>query len=400
MKEKEKEKRGKDGKEKEKTKEEEAEAKKAAEMFTIQLRNAIGAVVDVKTLPLTPKYVAMSSFHAAVANDRTVYTWQFQSQVRCDVMIVWDPITTRMLRQVNKTGLGNASTANMLSGATSDPSGSSSSGGGRAGQAKLRMFDITNTSFSTAQSPETFQISTEAIADPICCITISDKYMMVGRKSGTLTRFNLPHLTPENTYTLRDREPHRIDFNCTSTKLSLIDSNGVFTILDLEARVSETSNSAGGVSASASTDEKGTDSAAATGPSAAAKMVLGPYYGKRLNVERKDVWDMKWSEDDPDMLVIMEKTKMVVFHGEVAEDPVVSSGYLARFQDLEIRVVAMDDLMMHPDKTSRQVDMYICACMCVFVVVFITWSDGLLLLRAGIAWWISSPSPCEKCETR
>ena len=80
-KEKEKEKRGKDGKEKEKTKEEESEAKKAAEVFTIQLRNAIGAVVDVKTLPLNPKFVAMSSFHAAVANDRTVYTWQFQSQV-------------------------------------------------------------------------------------------------------------------------------------------------------------------------------------------------------------------------------------------------------------------------------------------------------------------------------
>lgn len=297
-------------------------------------------------------------------------------------------------RQVNKTGLGNASTANMLSGATSDPAaGSSSTGGGRAGQAKLRMFDITNTSFSTAQSPETFQISTEAIADPICCITISDKYMMVGRKSGTLTRFNLPHLTPENTYTLRDREPHRIDFNCTSTKLSLIDSNGVFTILDLEARVSESSSAAGGISASASTDEKGSDSAAANGPNAAAKMVLGPYYGKRLNVERKDVWDMKWSEDDPDMLVIMEKTKMVVFHGEVAEDPVVSSGYLARFQDLEIRVVAMDDLMMHPDKTSRQVEwLYPAVCLC--------WFHHRGLISTGIAWWISSPSPYARCETR
>jgi hypothetical protein len=57
-------------------------AKKSAESFTLQLRNAIGAVVDVKTLPFAPKYVAMSSFHAAVANERTVYTWQFQSQVK------------------------------------------------------------------------------------------------------------------------------------------------------------------------------------------------------------------------------------------------------------------------------------------------------------------------------
>lgn len=75
---KEKEKRGtKESKEKE---DDAPEGKKASETYTIQLRNAIGAVVDVKTLPLSPKFVAMSSFHAAVANDRTVYTWQFQSQ--------------------------------------------------------------------------------------------------------------------------------------------------------------------------------------------------------------------------------------------------------------------------------------------------------------------------------
>jgi WD repeat-containing protein 35 len=214
------------------------------------------------------------------------------------------------------------------------------------------MFDITNTSFSTAQSPETFQMSTEAIADPICCISISDKYMMVGRKSGALTRFNLPHLTPENTYTLRDREPHRMDFNCTSTKLGFIDGNGVFTILDLEARVTEGAGGGGGGGGGGG-EEKGTAGEREAGAAGSSKMILGPYYGRRLNVERKDVWDMKWSEDDPDMIVIMEKTKMVVFHGETAEDPVVSSGYLARFQDLEIRVVAMDDLMMHPDKTSR-----------------------------------------------
>ena len=295
------------------------------------------------------------------------------------------------LLQVNKTGLGNSTTANMLSGATSDSSSSSSSGtgGARSGQAKLRMFDITNTSFSTAQSPETFQISNEAIADPICCITISDKYLMVGRKSGSLTRFNLPHLTPENTYTLRDREPQRIDFNCTSTKLGLIDSNGVFTILDLEARVVESgAGGGGGGGMSSAGDEKGTDSSAASSAAnSGAKMLLGPYYGKRLNVERKDVWDMKWSEDDPDMVVIMEKTKMVVFHGETAEDPVVSSGYLARFQDLEIRVVAMDDLMMHPDKTSR----------CPSNLTVTSSSlIGLFLIWKGIAWSISNPNRCAK----
>jgi WD repeat-containing protein 35 len=247
------------------------------EIYSIQLRNAIGAVVDTKIIPFAPKHVSISSFHVAASNERTVFTWQFQSQV-------------------NKTGLGNATTASMLSGATSSnatenvSSTSNNVSTNRGGPAKLRMFDITNTSFSSAQSPETFQMNTEAIADPIVCTTISDKYLMVGKKSGSITRFNLPHLTPENTYTLKDgREPYRMDFNCNSTKIGLIDSNGIFTILDLEARVS---------------DQEEKDKSDGNGAnSGASKFILGPHFGKRLNVERKDVWDMKWSEDDPDMVV-------------------------------------------------------------------------------------------------
>jgi WD repeat-containing protein 35 len=63
---------------------------------------------------------------------------------------------------------------------------------------------------------------------------------------------------------------------------------------------------------------------------------------------------MKWSEDDPDMIVIMEKTKMIVFQGDIPEDPVICSGYLARFKDLEIRVITLDDLMLHPDRIEKE----------------------------------------------
>ncbi len=72
-----------------------------------------------------------------------------------------------------------------------------------------------------------------------------------------------------------------------------------------------------------------------------------------MNVDRKDVWDMRWSEDDSDMVVIMEKTKMMVFNNETAEDPCVSSGYLARFKDLEIRVVTLDGMLQAPDKVTK-----------------------------------------------
>ena len=40
--------------------------------------------------------------------------------------------------------------------------------------------------------------------------------------------------------------------------------------------------------------------------------------------ERKDVWDMRWSDDDPDLFVLMEKTRMHIFRGLVSEAPVRS----------------------------------------------------------------------------
>jgi WD repeat-containing protein 35 len=282
----------------------------SSDVYSIQLRNSIGAVVDTKILPFVPKYLSMSATHVIVANDRTVYAWQFQSQVA-------------------RTGLATASVSAIGAGDAAEEGARDSPA--RAHQSKVRMFDIANTSFTTAQSPETFQIISETIADPVVSTTISDKFLVVGRKSGAITRFNLPHLTPENTYTVQDREPSRMMLNCSSSKLGLIDTNGLFSILDLEARVTE-----------ADADSK-----------EGSRSILGPYFGKKLGVERKDVWDMRWSEDDPDMVVIMEKTKMVVFNGETAEEPVVSSAYLCRFKDLEVRVVAMDSLVMHPDKISR-----------------------------------------------
>lgn len=44
---------------------------------------------------------------------------------------------------------------------------------------------------------------------------------------------------------------------------------------------------------------------------------------------------------------------MVIFRGEAAEEPVASSGYLARFRDLEVRVVQLDELLVHPDQPNK-----------------------------------------------
>lgn len=267
-------------------------SKENRNVFRIQLRNAIGAILDTKILPFEPKRVCMGAHHFSAANDRTVYTWQFTHG--------------------SKSG---------------DEEGEE----GRINKGKERMFDVESTSFSSAQPPETFRMVTDSTTDPVTCLTISDRFLVVAKKSGTCTRYTLPHLSPENTYNLGKNEPFRIDINYTSSRMSVVDVNGVFTIMDLEAR------------AEPEEEEKG----------ASSPVGAGPVYGKKLKVERRDVWDVQWAEDNAEMVCIMEKTKMVIFRDEAAEDPVVSSGYLARFKDLEVRVVLLDELAARPDPPNK-----------------------------------------------
>lgn len=61
--------------------------------------------------------------------------------------------------------------------------------------------------------------------------------------------------------------------------------------------------------------------------------------------ERKDVWDMQWAEDNPELFAIMERTYMYIFRGVDPEEPRVSSGWLCKFKDLEVRSVLLDDVL-------------------------------------------------------
>lgn len=54
--------------------------------------------------------------------------------------------------------------------------------------------------------------------------------------------------------------------------------------------------------------------------------------GDPSKFERKDVWDMKWAHDNPDLFAMMEKTRMYVFRNL---DPEVSAlsghNFICRF---------------------------------------------------------------------
>lgn len=47
----------------------------------IQLRNAIGSIIEIKNIPFVPTHGAMGPYHIVLCNERTVYTWQYVSPV-------------------------------------------------------------------------------------------------------------------------------------------------------------------------------------------------------------------------------------------------------------------------------------------------------------------------------
>ena len=55
------------------------------------------------------------------------------------------------------------------------------------------------------RSPEAFKPPNLSTSDPISALTASEGVMMLGRASGVVHRYSLPHLTPEGQHVLRCR---------------------------------------------------------------------------------------------------------------------------------------------------------------------------------------------------
>lgn len=339
------------------------------EIYKVQLRNAIGAVVATRTLTFVPRQVSMGACYFAAVGDRTVYTWQFQSLV-----------SRTGLGVVPHMHAGAADAANPKSSSAGDDDGDrgalpTAGLGLSIGNAKSRerMFDIDMVDTASAQPPESYHVINEPTGDPITCSAISDKCLVVARRSGTLLKMSLPHLSLENTYAVKC-EPSRIELNCNSSKLALVDGGGTLSVFDLDARVTDFADNkddeegakaldddakaegkdAGDRNASPAKEGKDSkDDAAPKKKTSSKEEPIGTHFGKKLDVERRDVWDVRWAEDNADLLCVMEKTKMVVLLNEVADEPVVSSGYLARFRNLEIRVVTLDELLSHPEQPTK-----------------------------------------------
>eukprot|EP01052_Picozoa_sp_SAG31_P004074 SAG31_NODE_165_length_21701_cov_9.786409_6_plen_468_part_00 len=262
-----------------------AKADDTGNQYILILCNAIGSPVDSKYIEVEPLRMAMTETHVVVASDDVIYVWQYRT---------------------------------MMSKLTSASEGS----GLRRQGGRERIFHVDDIpTASNAVEVSKFKMPEQATADPICCVAASSTTMIVGRQSGVAVRYSLPHITLEAKYQLRCR-PQRIEINCNSTKLSIIDINGILTFFDMEA---------------------GPVGATPHGPA-----------GERMPFERKDVWDMRWASDNPDLFAMMEKTRMYIMRNLDPEEPVTGSGYLCSFKDLMIETAQIDEIMKHPDSPGHE----------------------------------------------
>lgn len=119
--------------------------------------------------------------------------------------------------------------------------------------------------------------------------------------------------------------PQQLSMNCDSTKFSIIDINGILSFYDMEAQSTP-----------------------------GAKIL-----GEHLPTEKKEVWSVIWSSDNPRLCALMEKNRLFVLRDFQPEEPVLSAGYLCDFSDLEVKAVLLDDILKDPEEIKNIQEMIV-----------------------------------------
>ncbi|KAK2962785.1 putative WD40 repeat protein [Blattamonas nauphoetae] len=74
----------------------------------------------------------------------------------------------------------------------------------------------------------------------------------------------------------------------------------------------------------------------------------------RFPIDRRGCWDVRFSDDFPDMYAITEKTRLYIYKGRDNEDAIMSNNsYIASFRELEVITADLDDLLQNPSEDSE-----------------------------------------------
>jgi WD repeat-containing protein 35 len=74
-------------------------------------------------------------------------------------------------------------------------------------------------------------------------------------------------------------------------------------------------------------------------------------------MERKEVWSVIWSADNPKLCALMEKNRLFILNDYQQEDPILTSGYLCDFSNLQVKAVMLDELLKDPEDVKKITDL-------------------------------------------
>ncbi|KAA3679029.1 WD repeat-containing protein 35 [Paragonimus westermani] len=290
---------------------------------TLTLCNALGVSMDSKRIPMEPTHVLMTGQQVIAVNKGVIYAWQFFNPKHLTGMrsaltnIRHREGSERLAKQLDKPQ-GNCSFAHRLPELIC--------------HVDLKPVTETTTANSEGSSLPTGTgcldwsvLKKSTPKDPICAIAVSGRrHLFVARVSGQVQRYRLPDLWWESSIQTIDTRPYRIQSICSNSLLAIIDESGIMTLQSLlDDGVSES--------------------------------VVSPANREKQISDfiRKDVWNVKFADDQPDMFAIMEKTRMFIFDGFQAEPAVQTSCYICSFNELEVLGLLLDELIALADQPSK-----------------------------------------------
>ena len=193
----------------------------------------------------------------------------------------------------------------LMSKLTSVDSGGSSL---RRKEGRERSFHIDDTPSAMNADAVTVVAGREPSADPIVAVAASASCLLVARDSGVMHRYSLPHIALEHKYTLRCR-PQTMAINCDSSRLSIIDVNGVLAYFDLPTISPPPRHHLPTISPPSPHHLPGVLTFFDLATDGSGGEVKAPGSGEAEGsaggrFERKDVWDMRWSTVQPLLSVL------------------------------------------------------------------------------------------------
>eukprot|EP00049_Salpingoeca_infusionum_P026788 m.27924 g.27924 ORF g.27924 m.27924 type:complete len:1165 (+) comp8999_c0_seq1:165-3659(+) len=249
-----------------------------AGQYSLILLNAIGTAIDSRESPVEPVYLTMTSTHIVAASNSNVYLWHYAHK------------------------------------------GSDT----RSRKRDEKIFHIDDSPTGGKDTdPTKFRRARPEARDEICAMCASDTMLMVARESGLLQQYSLPKAAMDMKHTLGCR-PARISLNSNSSRLAVLDIDGILTFFDHTAKVINPETGA-------------------------------VQYGERIpGFERKDVWDLCWADDNPELFAMMERNYMYIFRDLDPEEPIASTSYICNFSSLQVESVNLDTIMKDPDHPTRE----------------------------------------------